>query len=101
VKPAKLRKKGPNRARRRAGEKARPSANTWRIARQLCGHRGLILNYFRARSQISCGGVEAMNNNARLSIRKAYGFRTFAALKTALFHQLGAFPEPHLTYTLW
>jgi len=35
-----------------------------------------------------------MNTNAKLAIRKARGFRTYEALETALYHQLGHLPEP-------
>lgn len=72
-----------------------------KMARQFRGHRELILNYFRARKQLSSGIVEAMNNNAKLTMRKAYGFRTFRALEIALFHQLGALPEPQATHRFW
>ena len=72
-----------------------------KIARQLRSHRELILNYFRARKAFSSGVVEALNNNAKLTMRKAYGFRTFAALEVALFHQLGQLPEPPVTHRFW
>jgi len=72
-----------------------------KIARQLREHRDLILNYFRAKKAFSSGVVEALNNNAKLSMRKAYGFRTFAALEIALFHQLGELPEPPVTHKFW
>lgn len=65
-----------------------------KIAKSLRGHRELILNWFRAKKQISQGVVEAMNGNAKLAIRKARGFRTWPVLKIALFHQLGRLPEP-------
>jgi hypothetical protein len=39
-----------------------------------------------------------MNNNVKLSTRKAYGFRTFDAVKLALYHQLGELPEPKFTH---
>lgn len=72
-----------------------------KIARQFRNHRELILNYFRAKKVFSSGVVEALNNNARLSMRKAYGFRTFAALEVALFHQLGHLPEPPMVHRFW
>ena len=71
------------------------------IARQLRAHRPLILNYFRAKKELSSGIVEALNNNARFTMRKAYGFRTFNALEVALYHQLGQLPEPQVTHRFW
>lgn len=72
-----------------------------KMARQFRKHRDLILNYFRAKKAFSSGVVEALNNNAKLTMRKAYGFRSFAALEIALFHQLGELPEPPITHRFW
>lgn len=72
-----------------------------KIARQLRKHRVLILNWFRAKKLFSSGTVEGFNNKAKVTLRKAYGFRTFSAMEIALFHQLGKLPEPKLTHTFW
>ncbi len=48
-----------------------------KVARMLRSHRELLLNWFRANKAFSSGVVEGLNNRAKLSIRKAYGFRTF------------------------
>jgi len=40
-------------------------------------HRELILNYFRAQKLISSGVVEGLNNKAKVTMRKSYGFRTY------------------------
>jgi len=69
-----------------------------KMARQFRKHRELILNYFRAKKAFSSGVVEALNNNAKLSMRKAYSFPSFAALEIVLFHQLGELPKPLLTH---
>jgi len=69
-----------------------------KVARMLRAHRPLILNWFRAKGAISSGIVEGFNNKAKLSIRKAYGFRTFHGMEIALFHALGALPEPEGTH---
>jgi len=61
-------------------------------------HRDLILNWFRARGAISAGTVEGLNNKAKLTTRKAYGFRTYEGIETALYHTLGALPEPEFTH---
>jgi transposase len=45
-----------------------------KIARSLRQHRELILNYFRAQKLLSSGVVEGLNNKAKVTIRKPYGF---------------------------
>ena len=69
-----------------------------KIARMLRAHRQLLLNYFKAKKQLSSGRVEGMNNKAKLTMRKSYGFRTFRVLELALYHSLGKLPEPELTH---
>ena len=69
-----------------------------KIARMLRAHRQLLLNYFKAKKQISSGRVEGMNNKAKLTMRKSYGFRTFRCLELALYHSLGKLPEPESTH---
>lgn len=69
-----------------------------KVARMLRSHEGLILNWFRARGTISAGVTEGLNNKLKLTTRKAYGFRTFDAVKAALYHNLGALPEPKSTH---
>lgn len=72
------------------------------VARSLRRHRDLILNWFRAKKQISQAVVEAMNGNAKLAIRKARGFRCYETVRIALFHQLGRLPEPrHSAHEFW
>ena len=68
------------------------------IARTLRSHRALILNYFRARKQLSSGVVEGLNNKAKLTMRKSYGFRTFHVTEIALYHALGKLPEPNVAH---
>ena len=69
-----------------------------KVARSLREHRDLILNWFRARGKVSAGAVEGLNNKAKLTTRKAYGFRTYEGIETALYHTLGALPEPESTH---
>ena len=64
------------------------------VARMLRGHRPPILNWFRAKGQLSSGVVEGFNAKAKLTTRKVYGFRTYHGLEVALYHTLGAPPEP-------
>ncbi|MEO1994541.1 MAG: ISL3 family transposase [Planctomycetaceae bacterium] len=68
------------------------------MARTLRGHRELLLNWFRARGELSCGSVEGVNNKAKLAIRKAYGFKSYETIEIALYHRLGKLPEPDLTH---
>jgi transposase len=69
-----------------------------RVARMLRNHRELILNWFRAQGQLSSGVVEGFNTKAKLTTRKAFGFRTSHALQITLYHTLGALPEPEVTH---
>jgi transposase len=69
-----------------------------KIARTLRAHRTLLLNYFKARKKFSSGVVEGLNNKAKVTMRRSYGFRTFRVLELALYHSLGKLPEPELTH---
>jgi transposase len=68
------------------------------VARMLRRHRDLLLNWFRAKGQLSTGAVEGLNNKAKLTTRKAYGFRSYRCLEIALYHTLGDLPEPKVTH---
>jgi len=52
----------------------------------------LILNYFRAQK------MEGLNNKAKVTLRKSYGFRTYRVLELSLYHSLGKLPEPECTH---
>lgn len=65
-----------------------------KVARSLREHMPLIMNWFKARGVISLGAVEGLNNKEKLIVRKAYGYRTYEAQETALYHAMGALPEP-------
>jgi hypothetical protein len=54
----------------------------------------LLLNWFRAKGELSSGAVEDLNNKIRVVTRHAYGFRTYKAMEMALYHMLGRLPEP-------
>jgi len=73
----------------RADEEARPL---------VAQHRELVLNYFRPQKLISSGVVEGLNNKAKVTIRKSYGFRTCRVLELALYRSLGKLPEPESTH---
>ncbi|MDA0710473.1 MAG: ISL3 family transposase, partial [bacterium] len=38
------------------------------------------------------------NNKAKLTMRKAYGFRTYKTMEVALYYTLGNLPEPKFTH---
>ncbi|MDZ7840861.1 MAG: ISL3 family transposase [Gammaproteobacteria bacterium] len=69
-----------------------------KVARMLRRHRPLLLNWFRAKGQLSSAVVEGFNNKAKLTTRKAFGFRTYHAMEIALYHALGDLPEPEFTH---
>lgn len=69
-----------------------------RVARMLRRHRPLLMNWFLAKGAISNAAVEGFNTKAKLTLRKGYGFRTYRAMEIALYHTLGALPEPKVTH---
>jgi transposase len=69
-----------------------------KVAKMLRRHRTLLLNWFRAKGQLSSGVAEGFNAKAKLTARKSYGFRTYHGAEIALYHALGALPEPVLTH---
>ena len=69
-----------------------------KVARMLRTHEELLLNWFRAKGEISSGAVEGLNNKIRVVTRRSYGFRTFDAMEIALYHTLGRLPEPETTH---
>lgn len=72
-----------------------------KVARMLERHGALLMNWFLAKGTMSSGVVEGLNYNVKLTMRKSYGFRTLNALQTALYHRLGALPEPELAHRFW
>jgi transposase len=60
-----------------------------KVARTLRSHQELLLNWFRAKGEISSGAVEGLNNKIRVVTRRSYGFRTYEAMQIALYHTLG------------
>lgn len=69
-----------------------------KFARTVRAHRDLLLNYFRAKKQFSSGVIEGLNNKAKVTLRKAYGYRTFRIAELSLYHVLGRLPEPKLAH---
>jgi transposase len=69
-----------------------------KVARMLRAHEELLLNWFRAKGEISSGAVEGLNNKTRVITRRSFGFRTFKAMQMALYHTLGRLPEPETAH---
>jgi len=69
-----------------------------KVARMLRAHRSLLLNWFKAKKEIALGAVEGFNNKAKVTTKKAYGFKSFEVIKVALCHTLGNLPEPKSTH---
>ena len=69
-----------------------------KFVRTVRAHRELLLNYFRAKKQFSSGVIEGLNNKAKVTLRKAYGYRTFRIAELSLYHVLGKLPEPKLAH---
>ncbi|MBC7533530.1 MAG: transposase [Oligoflexus sp.] len=65
-----------------------------KVAKMLRNHRELLLNWFHAKGAISFGVVEGLNKKVKVTTRKAYGYRSYKAIRLALYRNLGALPEP-------
>jgi transposase len=69
-----------------------------KVAKMMRRHQPLILNWFRAKKAFSSGVVEGLNNKAKVTTRKSYGFRTFRGAEIALYHALGNLPTPPVAH---
>lgn len=69
-----------------------------KVARSLRKHRELLLNWFRAHGEISSGIVEGLNNKAKVTMRNAYGYKSYRILEASLYHALGHLPEREFTH---
>jgi transposase len=65
-----------------------------KLATTLREHRYELENWFLARGSFAAGATEGFNNKARITTRKAYGFRTYDYVEIALYHALGDLPTP-------
>ena len=66
-----------------------------RIARMLRGHRPLVLNWFRAKGQLSSSVVERSNPKAKLTI--PVFSHLYHALEAPLCRALGGLSKPKFT----
>ena len=69
-----------------------------KVAKTMRAHKPLILNWFKAKKALSSGVVEGLNNKAKVTTRKSYGFRTYRGVEIALYHALGNLPTPPMTH---
>lgn len=69
-----------------------------KVAKQVCKHKDLMLNWFEANGELSSGIVEGFNNKAKLTMRKAYGYKSPKLLKISLYHAIGDLPTPKSTH---
>jgi len=69
-----------------------------KVARMLRNNQALFLNWFKAQGALSSGVVEGLNTKTKLTIKKAYGFRTSLGAEIALYPSLGEFPEPEFAH---
>lgn len=72
-----------------------------KVAKSLRTHRSLLLNWFAANGKLSAGVVEGFNGKAKLTMKKAYGYRTPESLQVALYHTLARLPEPNFIHRFW
>lgn len=55
-----------------------------------------LLNWFRARGELSSAAVEGLNNKCRVINRRSYGLHAYNGIEVALYQTLGQLPEPKL-----
>jgi transposase len=65
-----------------------------KFARTLRDSPRVAAELFQGRKEFSSGVVEGLNNKAKVTMRRSYGFRTFRVLELALYHSLAKLPEP-------
>jgi len=58
----------------------------------------LLKESFQLLWEFSRGIVEGLNYKIKLSLRKAYGYRSFNVAEVAFYHALGKLPEPEVTH---
>ena len=57
-----------------------------KVAKTLLRREELIFNWFKTKERFLNGIVEGFNNKAKLTIKKAYGFKQFKTIEIALYH---------------
>jgi transposase len=72
-----------------------------RVAQMLRTHEEEILNWFKIKFDVALGATEGFNGKVRVFTKRAFGYRTVPAMKTALYHGLGELPTPTFTHRFW
>ena len=54
----------------------------------------LLINWCKAKGELSSGVVKGFSKKAKLTIKKHYEFRTFGGLEITPHHSMGYLPEP-------
>jgi transposase len=65
----------------------------WKVARMLRKQEPLLLNWFKARGEVSSGAVEGLNNKIRVVTRRSYGFRTIVWCRSLHIGLLSRHPQ--------
>ena len=81
-----------------SGQCVRASSRSNDSPESVRAHRELLLSYFKAKKRFSSGIIEGLNNKAKVTMRKVYGYRTFRIAERSLHHVLGRLPEPKLAH---
>jgi hypothetical protein len=59
------------------------------MAKMIRQHKHLIMNWFKAKKNISPGFVVGLNSKVKFTFKKAFGFITFDATEIQRYHTLG------------
>ncbi len=71
----------------------RKNAKEFKVAKMLRKHKVKNLNWFSTKGQVSSGAVEGLYLKAKLTMRKAYDFKSLKCLQVALYYTLGKLSE--------
>ena len=69
-----------------------------KVSKMLMDKQKLIMNWFDTNPMLSSANIEGFNNKAKLTIKKACGFKDEKYLRYALYHTLGELPMPKFTH---
>jgi hypothetical protein len=62
------------------------------MAKMIRQHKHIIMNWFKAKKNISPVFVEGLNNKVKLTFKKKFVFRTFDATEIQLYHTPEIYP---------
>ena len=61
------------------------------ISKIIRRYKPLILNWFKAKKELSSGAVEGLNNKLKLTFRKTYGFKPIRLRKYSVIMHWGSY----------